>query len=101
MNDSRRSASGEPALIAIASNARNESINNREDVAHHADVGAVAVDDGRPGTLDEWREWTGLPFDRTGPVVVPRALVPVHCNVEHGVAAYIEPNVWIVHRTSG
>ena len=52
-----------------------------------------------PGTLDEWREWTGLPFDRTGPVVVPRALAPVHCDAEHGVAVYVEPNVWVVHRT--
>ena len=23
-----------------------------------------------PGTLDEWRPWTGLPFDESGPVVV-------------------------------
>jgi GNAT superfamily N-acetyltransferase len=52
-----------------------------------------------PGTLEEWREWTGLPFDETGPVVVPRALAPVHCDVEHGVAVYVEPNVWVVHRT--
>lgn len=51
-----------------------------------------------PGTLEEWREWTGLPFDRTGPVHVPRALAPVHCDVEHGVATYVEPNVWVVHR---
>ena len=29
-----------------------------------------------PGTLEEWREWTGLPFDTTGPVEVPKALVP-------------------------
>jgi GNAT superfamily N-acetyltransferase len=52
-----------------------------------------------PGTLEEWRAWTGLPFDRTGPVIVPRALTPVHCDVEHGVAAYVEPNVWVVHGT--
>jgi GNAT superfamily N-acetyltransferase len=52
-----------------------------------------------PGTVEEWREWTGLPFDRTGPVVVPRALTPVHCDVEHGVAVYVEPNVWVVHAT--
>ncbi len=52
-----------------------------------------------PGTLEEWREWTGLPFDRTGPVVVPGALTPVHCDVEHGIATYVEPNVWVVHRT--
>jgi GNAT superfamily N-acetyltransferase len=52
-----------------------------------------------PGTLEEWREWTGLPFDKTGPVLVPHALAPVHCDVEHGVATYVEPNVWVVHRT--
>lgn len=52
-----------------------------------------------PGTLEEWREWTGLPFDATGPVLVPKALSPVHCDVEHGVATYVEPNVWVVHRT--
>jgi GNAT superfamily N-acetyltransferase len=52
-----------------------------------------------PGTLEEWREWTGLPFDQTGPVVVPRALSPVHCDVEHDVAVYVEPNVWVVHPT--
>ena len=43
----------------------------------------------------------GLPFDQTGPVHVPRALAPVHCDVDHGVATYVEPNVWIVHRTGG
>lgn len=53
-----------------------------------------------PGTLEEWREWTGLPFDRSGPVQVPGALAPVHCDLEHGVATYVEPNVWVVHRTS-
>lgn len=53
-----------------------------------------------PGTLEEWREWTGLPFDATGPVHVPRALVPVHCDVAHGVAVYVEPNVWVVHHTA-
>lgn len=52
-----------------------------------------------PGTLEEWRAWTGLPFDRTGPVHVPGALAPVHCDAEHGTATYVEPNVWVVHRT--
>lgn len=54
-----------------------------------------------PGTLQEWRDWTGLPFDEGGPVVVPHALAPVHCDVEHGVATYVEPNVWVVHSTGG
>ena len=52
-----------------------------------------------PGTLEEWREWTGLPFDTTGPVVVPGALTPVMCDAEHGTATYVEPNVWIRHAT--
>jgi GNAT superfamily N-acetyltransferase len=52
-----------------------------------------------PGTLAEWRDWTGLPFDTTGPVEVPKALAPVHCDVEHGVATYVEPNVWVRHHT--
>jgi GNAT superfamily N-acetyltransferase len=52
-----------------------------------------------PGTLEEWREWTGLPFDATGPVEVPKALAPVWCDVVHGTATYVEPNVWVRHRT--
>ncbi|MET8861314.1 N-acetyltransferase [Nonomuraea sp. NPDC004580] len=50
-----------------------------------------------PGTLAEWRAWTGLPFDRTGPVEVPGALTPVHCDVDHDHAVYVEPNVWVTH----
>lgn len=49
------------------------------------------------GTLQEWRSWTGLPFDRSGPVEVPGALTTVHCNVESGHAIYVEPNVWVQH----
>lgn len=52
-----------------------------------------------PGTIEEWREWTGLPFDVTGRVEVPKALAPVWCDVEHGTATYVEPNVWVRHRT--
>jgi GNAT superfamily N-acetyltransferase len=50
------------------------------------------------GSLAQWREWTGLPFDQTGDVIVPEALVPVHCDVEHNHAVYVEPNVWVEHR---
>jgi len=49
------------------------------------------------GTLDRWREWTGLPFDRDGPVRVPGALVPVQCEVAADRAVYVEPNVWVYH----
>jgi len=50
------------------------------------------------GTLAEWRRWTGLPFDTTGPVAVPNALGPVHCDVAGDRAVYVEPNVWVHHR---
>ncbi|MEW2384385.1 GNAT family N-acetyltransferase [Micromonospora sp. NPDC047707] len=50
-----------------------------------------------PGTLAEWRAWTGLPFDRTGPVHVPHALAPVWCDVAQDNAVYVEPNVWVRH----
>ena len=51
-----------------------------------------------PGSLASWRRWTGLPFDTSGPVVVPGALVPAHCDVEADHAVYVEPNVWVRHR---
>ncbi|MFE9690232.1 N-acetyltransferase [Micromonospora sp. NPDC005806] len=49
------------------------------------------------GTLADWRRWTGLPFDASGPVHVPGALVPVLCDVAHDHAVYVEPNVWVRH----
>ena len=52
-----------------------------------------------PGTLADWRGWTGLPFDESGDVVVPGALAPVHVAAEQDHAVYVEPNVWIHHRT--
>lgn len=51
-----------------------------------------------PGTVAQWREWTGLPFDTAGPVNVPNALVPVQCDPDHGYAVYVEPNVWVHHK---
>jgi hypothetical protein len=48
----------------------------------------------------QWREWTGLPFDITGDVIVPEALIPVHCDAEHDHAVYVEPNVWVEHALS-
>jgi GNAT superfamily N-acetyltransferase len=49
------------------------------------------------GSLAQWREWTGLPFTEDGPVDVPGALVPVHCDTGHDRAVYVEPNVWVRH----
>ncbi|WP_405872032.1 GNAT family N-acetyltransferase [Streptomyces sp. NBC_00005] len=50
------------------------------------------------GSLEQWRGWTGLPFDTRGDVEVPGALVPVRCEPERGYAVYVEPNVWMRHR---
>lgn len=47
--------------------------------------------------LDQWRAWTGLPFDVTGPVPVPDGLVPAHCDTVHDIGVYVEPNVWVHH----
>ncbi|MFD8790763.1 N-acetyltransferase [Streptomyces vinaceus] len=69
----------------------------------HVRAGAV-IDSVAPlsmtvtGSLAQWREWTGLPFDATGPVRVPGALAPVRCEAEQGHATYVEPNVWLRHR---
>ncbi|MFB7866283.1 N-acetyltransferase [Streptomyces sp. NPDC056069] len=49
------------------------------------------------GSVEQWREWTGLPFDTDGPVEVEGALVPVHCEASRGYAVYVEPNVWVRH----
>lgn len=51
-----------------------------------------------PGTLAQWREWTGLPFSGSGEVLVPGALSPVHVSVTQDCAVYVEPNVWVHHR---
>jgi GNAT superfamily N-acetyltransferase len=51
------------------------------------------------GTLAEWRRWTGLAFDQSGKMPVPGALAPVHVACEQDHAVYVEPNVWIHHRT--
>lgn len=49
------------------------------------------------GSLAEWREWTGEPFDRSGDVVIPYGLAPVHVSLTHDRAVYVEPNVWVRH----
>lgn len=51
-----------------------------------------------PGTLSQWRDWTGLELRTSGAVEVPGALTPVHVSVEHDHGVYIEPNVWVRHQ---
>ncbi len=49
------------------------------------------------GSLDDWHEWTGVRLDRSGPVEVDRALVPVIVDLDREHAIYVEPNVWVSH----
>jgi len=51
-----------------------------------------------PGTLAQWREWTGMPLSSTGLSDIPEALAPVHVSIEHDHVVYVEPNVWVHHR---
>jgi GNAT superfamily N-acetyltransferase len=51
-----------------------------------------------PGTVAQWRSWTGLPLDTSGAVEVPDALVPIHVSLEQDHCVYVEPNIWVHHR---
>ncbi|HOP05850.1 MAG TPA: GNAT family N-acetyltransferase [candidate division Zixibacteria bacterium] len=50
-----------------------------------------------PGTVSDWRSWTGLAFAGTGLYLVPKALVPVKIDLEQNHGLYVEPNVWMWH----
>lgn len=50
------------------------------------------------GTLAEWQRWTGMEFERSGDIIVPGALSPVHVSREEDHAVYVEPNLWVHHR---
>jgi hypothetical protein len=47
--------------------------------------------------LADWSLWTGMPFDRSGELLVEGALSPVMVSLEQDCAVYIEPNVWVQH----
>ncbi|MDO9712192.1 hypothetical protein [Paracraurococcus lichenis] len=50
-----------------------------------------------PGTIADWRRWTGMEFSESGSIAVPGALAPVHVSLEQDHAVYVEPNVWLRH----
>lgn len=52
-----------------------------------------------PGKISEWEEWTGLKFPGNGSYIVQGALNPIIIDVEKDLGVYIEPNVWILHKT--
>lgn len=49
------------------------------------------------GSLDDWEEWTGRTFDRSGPQIIDGALAPVDVDVDRDLGTYVEPNVWVSH----
>ena len=36
-----------------------------------------------------------MQFERSGPIDVPHALVPVNISLEHDFGVYVEPGVWV------
>ncbi|MCF3118636.1 hypothetical protein IPZ68_02770 [Streptomyces arenae] len=48
--------------------------------------------------VKRWEQVLGSPMPGPGPYVVPGALAPVRADAD-GTATYVEPNVWVVHRT--
>ena len=53
------------------------------------------------GTVADWESWTGMPFPETGDYVFPAGLATVRIDRERNRGDYWEPNVWIVHDTTG
>src|SRR6204780_5322635 len=47
------------------------------------------------GSLADWPRWNGMPFDRSGAVLVAGALSPVMVSREQDCAVYIESNAWV------
>ena len=52
-----------------------------------------------PGSVADWEEWTGMRFPASGTYVIPGALEPVEIDVQADRGVYVEPNVWMHHRT--
>ncbi len=52
-----------------------------------------------PGTVDDWKQWTGLDFPGKGEYIIPGALNPLVVDLDANRGIYIEPNVWVLHET--
>jgi GNAT superfamily N-acetyltransferase len=50
-------------------------------------------------TVARWSHWTGIEFPGDGSYVVPGGLVPLVVDRCTDQGAYLEPGVWILHRT--
>lgn len=50
-------------------------------------------------SVARWSHWTGLEFPGDGSYIVPGGLVPLEIDRCTDQGAYLEPGVWILHRT--
>lgn len=53
------------------------------------------------GTVEDWQDWTGMEFKRSGKIVVPGALVPVSIDKKQNEGRYEEPNIWVRYQLGG
>jgi hypothetical protein len=51
------------------------------------------------GSVSDWEDWTGLRLPESGEYVIPGALVPLSISTEHDQGLYVEPNLWMLHKT--
>lgn len=51
------------------------------------------------GSIAEWQERTGLALEVDGETELPGALVPILVNHRQDLCVYVEPNVWVRHRS--
>ena len=71
----------------------------RVHVRHGAEILNVCSESMRiTGTIAQWESWTGMAFPESGAYVIPDALVPIVVDYNTSEAAYVEPNVWVIHR---
>ena len=50
------------------------------------------------GSIQDWKNWTGLDFPKSGSYNIDGALKPVEIDLENDEGIYIEPNVWVEHK---
>ncbi len=49
------------------------------------------------GSIEDWKQWTGLEFGQSGTYEIEGGLSPVYIDLEHDSGLYLEPNVWVKH----
>jgi GNAT superfamily N-acetyltransferase len=50
------------------------------------------------GTIDDWRDWTGMALDASGRHRIPDGLSLLAVDLDQDTGHYAEPGVWVQHR---